>query len=249
MGLYRVLLFNRKIICGNSEIFINSVNVLKSKFVTCHMMNTSENKLYKLAFLLSMITIFYNFIEGIISTIFGATDDTLALFGFGVDSFVEVLSGIGIAHMIMRMKKHPVHKRDSFEITALKITGTAFYLLVAGLTIGAIMSVILDSQPQTTRVGIIISVISILTMYFLYRTKLNVGNKLKSEPIISDAHCTKTCFYLSFILLISSVAWEFFKIPYIDAAGSLGIAWYAFKEGREAFEKANTITLSADSCC
>ena len=52
------------------------------------------------AFILSLITVGYNTIEGIISTFFGATDDTLALFGFGVDSFAEVLSGIGITHMI-----------------------------------------------------------------------------------------------------------------------------------------------------
>jgi divalent metal cation (Fe/Co/Zn/Cd) transporter len=92
--------------------------------------------------------------------------------------------------------------------------------------------------------GIIISTVSIATMYILYRQKLKVGTHLNSEPIISDANCTKTCFYLSFILLGSSAIYELFKIPYIDAIGSLGIAWYAFKEGKEAFEKARTKELS-----
>ena len=53
----------------------------------------------------------------------------------------------------------------------------------------------------------------------------------------SDANCTKTCFYLSFILLASSFIYEVWQIAYIDAIGSLGIAWYAFKEGKEAFDK------------
>ena len=53
-----------------------------------------KNSLYKKAFFLSLFTIFYNIIEGIVSIYFGATDETLALFGFGVDSFVEVLSGL-----------------------------------------------------------------------------------------------------------------------------------------------------------
>jgi divalent metal cation (Fe/Co/Zn/Cd) transporter len=207
-------------------------------------------KTLKYAFTLSLITIFYNLVEGSISTWFGSSDETLALFGFGVDSFVEVLSGIGIAHMILRMKKHPIDSHDEFEITALKITGWAFYLLVAGLIFGAAIAIIYQSRPDTTVAGIIISIISILTMFFLYSQKLKVGQKLKSDPIISDAKCTKTCFYLSFILLGSSLIYEFFKVPYIDAIGSLGIAWYAYREGREAFGKAKTKTLAcADDCC
>ncbi|MBV6639633.1 MAG: cation transporter [Cyclobacteriaceae bacterium] len=209
----------------------------------------SKSKL-DLAYYLALITIFYNLIEGGVSTFFGTSDETLALFGFGVDSFVEVLSGIGIAHMILRMKNHPVENRDQFEVTALRITGTAFYLLVAGLVVGAFLSIYYASEPETTRVGVIISILSIVTMYFLYRYKLKVGHELDSQPIISDANCTKTCFYLSFILLASSLLYELFKIPYVDALGSLGIAWYAFKEGREAFEKAKRKSVACgDGCC
>ena len=208
-----------------------------------------STKLLNKAYILSLITIFYNLVEGGVATFYGAQDETLALFGFGLDSFVEVLSGIGIAHMIWRMKKNDISKRDSFEKTALKITGTAFYLLTAGLIIGAVNNIYLGTKPDTTIIGLAISVLSILTMYFLYKAKLGVGHKLNSAPIISDANCTKTCFYLSFILLGSSLFYELLKIPYIDAIGSLGIAWYAFKEGKEAFEKANTGSLTCNDNC
>lgn len=213
------------------------------------MEQTSIEKKYRWAYLLSIITICYNLAEGVLSTSFGAADETLALFGFGVDSFVEVLSGIGIAHMILRMKQHPVHMRDGFEVRALKITGVAFYILTAGLCIGAVMSMVYRSVPQTTVAGIVIAAISILTMYFLYRSKLKVGKELESAPIISDAHCTRTCFYLSFILLGSSLTYEFFRIPFVDALGSLGIAWYAYREGKEAFEKAALKKLGCGDCC
>lgn len=202
------------------------------------------------AFILSFITIGYNLIEGVVSTFFGASDDTLALFGFGLDSFVEVLSGVGIAHMIYRMRRNPVTERDVFEIRALKITGTALYLLTAGLIIGAVLAVMSQSEPDTTLMGIIIAGLSILTMYFLYREKIKVGKQLDSQPIISDAKCTKSCFYLSFILLTSSLLYELWQIPYVDALGSLGIAWYAWKEGKEAFEDAKSKSLSSkDDCC
>ena len=79
------------------------------------------------------------------------------------------------------------------------------------------------------------------------RAKLKVGGSLKSDAIIADANCTKTCFYLSIILLTSSILFEVFSLYYIDILGSLGIAWFAFSEGKEAFEKASSSSLSC--CC
>ncbi|MDT0642660.1 cation transporter [Zunongwangia sp. F363] len=216
------------------------------------MENQDKEKVQKglhYAMILSVITIAYNTIEGIVSTFFGASDETLALFGFGLDSFVEVLSGVGIAHMIYRMKRNSINERDKFEITALRITGTALYILTAGLIVGAGISIFNQSEPETTMAGIIVAGISILTMYFLYAEKMKVGKKLDSKPIISDAKCTKTCFYLSFILLASSLIYEIWQIPYIDALGSIGIAWYAWKEGKEAFENAKSKSLSCSSDC
>jgi divalent metal cation (Fe/Co/Zn/Cd) transporter len=208
------------------------------------MMGYIANKLLRIALVLSLITIVYNLLEGIISVYFGIGDETLALLGFGVDSFVEVISGIGIAHMVIRMRKANVETRDRFEITALRITGFSFYLLTVGLIAGSAINIVNNSKPVTTIPGIIISGISILTMYFLMTYKLKIGKALKSEAIISDAHCTRTCFYLSIILLFASGLYEIFNIGYIDILGSLGIAWFAFKEGREAFEKARSKSIA-----
>ncbi len=202
------------------------------------------NKLLKKALILGIITVAYNIIEGLVSVFFGAKDETLALLGFGIDSFVEVISGIAIVHMILRMKYSKVNTRDKFERTALIINGSAFYLLTAGLIAGSALNIIYNIKPETTFAGIIISVISIGTMYYLMKAKLSVGRELKSDAIIADANCTKTCFYLSFILLASSGLYEIFKIGYFDVLGSLGIAYYAFKEGRESFEKSRSENLS-----
>ena len=209
--------------------------------------NEHNSKNLLIAFYLSLITVFYNLVEGLISVYFGSVDDTLALFGFGVDSFVEVISGLGILHMILRMKKYPIEQRDNFERTALKITGFSFYVLAFGLIIGSIINLIYNFQPQTTFWGILVSSISIVTMYILVKFKLKVGKSLKSDAIIADANCTKTCLYLSFILLASSLSYEILRIGYLDLAGSLGIAYFAYKEGKESLEKAKSNNLSC-SC-
>lgn len=202
-----------------------------------------RNKLLLKASVLIMITIFYNLAEGIVSVYFGAGEETLALLGFGIDSFVEVISGIGIAHMILRMKYSKVQTQDTFEKTALKITGTAFYLLTAGLIIGSVLNLINNVKPETTIPGIIIALISILTMYWLMTSKLKIGKAMQSDAVIADANCTKTCFYLSFILLASSGLYELFNLMYFDIIGSLGIAYFAFNEGKEAFEKVKSGNL------
>ena len=89
---------------------------------------------------LALITIFYNIVEGVVSVAFGIRDETIALFGFGLDSFVEVISGIGIWHMISRMRINTASNSDRFEQTALKVTGTAFYILAIGLIMTAAIS-------------------------------------------------------------------------------------------------------------
>lgn len=206
----------------------------------------SVKKYISIALLLSLVTIFYNLAEGIVSVYFGIDDETLALLGFGLDSFVEVISALGILHMILRMKRtgNDPASRDKFERTALRITGFSFYLLTAGLVFGSVMNVIQGSQPETTIVGVIISSISIATMWFLMTYKKKIGQKLGSDAIIADANCTKTCFYLSIVLLASSGLYEVLRIGYIDVIGSLAIAWFSFSEGKEAFEKARSDQLA-----
>jgi divalent metal cation (Fe/Co/Zn/Cd) transporter len=195
------------------------------------------NRLYKIAFALAIFTIIYNIAEGIISTYLGFDDESLALFGFGADSFIEVISGLGIAHMIIRIHLQPNSNRDNFERTALRITGYAFYALVVALVITSIYNIWIGHRPVSTFWGIVISVVSILVMWFLVLSKRRVGKKLNSDPILADANCTMVCVYMSIILLVSSGIYELTSIPYIDSIGTLGLSYFAFTEGKECFEK------------
>jgi divalent metal cation (Fe/Co/Zn/Cd) transporter len=206
----------------------------------------SEQKFYRHAYWLSLFTIFYNVAEGIISMVLGYADETLSLFGFGADSFIEVISGIGIAIMIWRIKQNPNSPKSIFEITALKITGTAFYLLSAGLFAGIILNLINHHKPATTLWGIIISLVSIAVMVWLMNAKKSIGKKLHSEPIIADANCTKICVYMSLVLLVSSLVYELTGFAYADVIGAAGLIYFSITEGKEAFEKAKG---KEDICC
>ena len=198
----------------------------------------NKKHLYKIAFWLAVFTIGYNIIEGLISTYFGYADESLALFGFGADSFIEVISGLGIAHMILRIKQKPESNRDGFERTALLITGYSFYALVLFLSATGFYNLWTGHKPVTTFWGVIISIISIAVMWALMYGKTKVGNQLNSAPILADAACTRVCIYMSVVLLVSSGIYEFTNIGYIDSIGTLGLAYLSFKEGRECFDKA-----------
>ena len=197
----------------------------------------TTGRLYRIAFGLAVFTIFYNILEGIISIYLGYEDESLSLLGFGVDSFIEVISGLGIAHMVLRIQHHPGSNRDAFERTALRITGYAFYSLVIGLIASSIYNLWTGHKPTTTLWGVIISVVSIGVMWALIYGKTKIGKQLNSEAILADAECTRVCIYMSFILLVASGIYELTEIGYIDSIGTLGLAWLSFKEGQECFEK------------
>jgi len=206
---------------------------------------TSANKYWQSALWLALFTVFYNFAEGLISIYFGFEDETLTLFGFGVDSFIEVLSGIGILAMVLRIRQHPDTPRSQFEQTALRITGASFYLLAAGLDATSIYNLFTAHKPTTTLPGFIISVVSIAVMWALVSAKRKVGHALNSSPILADANCTMVCIYMSIVLLASSLIYQFTGFGFIDSLGALGLIYFSFSEGKEAFEKA----AGMDDCC
>ena len=198
---------------------------------------------------LALITIFYNLIEGVVSVLFGLEDGTVALFGFGVDSFVEVISGVGIWHMVRRMRQNSGSLPDRFEATALRVTGSAFYLLSAGLVVTAAVNVYRGQKPETTFWGIVVSLISIVSMLFLMKYKVKIGKRFNSRALLADAACTKTCIYLSVVLLAASLGFEFTGIGMLDSLGAAGIAVLSFREGREAFGKARGEACSCQGKC
>ncbi len=140
--------------------------------------------------------------------------------------------------MVRQMKHNPDANPSPFEEKALRITGTAFFILAAGLIITAGINLFTGHRPETTFWGIVIALISIFTMWALIHFKVKVGRQLNSNAILEDANCTKACLYLSFILLLASVGFELTGIGGIDSIGAILIAILAFREGRESFEKA-----------
>jgi divalent metal cation (Fe/Co/Zn/Cd) transporter len=206
---------------------------------------STTNKYWTYALWLALFTIFYNLAEGLVSIFFGINDEALTLFGFGVDSFIEVMSGIGILAMVLRIRQNPETPRSQFERTALRVTGTSFYLLAVGLGATAIYNVFSAHKPTTTLPGLIISLVSVAVMWALVAGKRKVGRTLDSAPILADANCTMVCIYMSIVLLAASLIYQLTGFGFVDSIGALGLIYFSYSEGKESFEKA----AGMDDCC
>ncbi|MCA0364134.1 MAG: cation transporter [Bacteroidetes bacterium] len=204
-------------------------------------MEKSEEKYYHWAVGLSWFTIIYNILEGLVSTFYGFADETLSLFGFGLDSFIEMISGIGILVMVKRITANPTSEKSDFEKKALNITGYSLYALAILLVITAAISIYQKHQPESTIPGVLVASVSIGIMWWLIQKKIEVGKALHSDAIVADANCARVCMYMSMVLLGSSLLNFLFPVLYIDALGALGIAWFSYTEGKESLEKAKGI--------
>jgi divalent metal cation (Fe/Co/Zn/Cd) transporter len=208
--------------------------------------STNVTRFYQYALWLGFFTVGYNLLEGLVSIFFGAQDEALTLFGFGVDSFIEVLSGIGIIAMVLRIRQNPDAPRSQFERTALRITGTSFYLLAGGLALTAIYNIFTKHKPETTLPGLIISLISIAMMWALVSAKRKVGRALNSAPILADANCTLVCIYMSLVLLAASLIYQFTGFGFVDSLGAIGLIYFSINEGKESFEKAKGMECNCE---
>ncbi len=222
--------------------------ILLESAIISQMTNSRINtdRYFQYALWLGFFTVFYNLLEGLVSISFGINDEALTLFGFGVDSFIEVLSGIGIIAMVYRIRRNPEGPRTAFERSALRVTATSFFLLSVGLAITAIYNLIIGHKPTTTLPGVIISLISIAMMWALVAAKNKVGNTLHSAPILVDAKCTLVCIYMSLVLLASSMVYKLTGFGFLDSIGALGLIYFSLNEGRESLKRARGMDYPDD---
>lgn len=194
--------------------------------------------LRKKALLLSYFTVGYNIIEGIVSIIAGIlASGSIALIGFGLDSFIESLSG-GI--MIWRFNKHgKVSEEDEEKIEkrATKLVAITFFILAVYVLYESIRKLYLHEKPESSLFGIIIAIVSMIVMPVLFYAKLKTGKALNSSSLIADSKETLACVFLSVALLIGLVLNYVFGFWQADPIVGFVIVIFLIKEGIETIRE------------
>ncbi len=190
--------------------------------------------LHKKALFLSYFTVGYNILEGIVSVGAGLMSGSTALLGFGMDSFVESLSG---SIMIWRFRKHgnmSKEEEEKIEKKAIRFVAYTFFILGAYVLYESVKKLYLQEAPEASLIGIIIAVLSLIIMPLLYILKNRTGKALNSKSLVADSKQTLICVFMSIALLIGLGANYFYGIWWLDPLVGTLIAGLLFNEGRNA---------------
>jgi len=188
---------------------------------------------------LEYFTVGWNAIEGVVAVAFGVIAGSIALVGFGLDSFIEVTSGLTL---LWRMSVDAdVHRRELNEKRALRIVGACFLLLAAYVAYESASDLWSKTAPEHSVPGIILACVSLIVMPLLSRAKRRVGHALGSAAMHADAKQTEFCTYLSAILLFGLLFNATFGLWWADPVAGLVMVPIIAKEGVEG--------LRAKTCC
>src|SRR5690242_14163665 len=148
---------------------------------------------------LEYFTIAWNSLEGLVAIAAGALAGSISLVGFGIDSFIEVVSGLVL---LWRMSVDAdIHRRERNERLSLRIVGVCFLALAVYVGYESVSDLITQRVPEHSLSGIILACASLVVMPFLSRAKRKVGDELRSKAMHADAKQTDFCVYLAAILL------------------------------------------------
>lgn len=188
----------------------------------------------KKALLLSFATVGYNLVEGVVAVLVGIATNSSALLGFGLDSFIESLSG---SVMIWRFGKNRSEEdEERVEQKAQKLVAYTFFILGVYVLFDASKQLITHQEPEKSLFGIVVAVLSLLIMPALTLAKYRTGKQLKSKSLIADSKQTLACVIMSVTLLLGVGLNYIFGLWWADPIAGITIALLLFHEGKEALE-------------
>lgn len=192
-------------------------------------------RLGRSAKLLAALSVTYNVAEGIIAIAAGAAAGSIALVGFGLDSFVEVSSGL----IILWQFSHKIP--EDKEQQALRLLAFSFFALAAYVGFESIRGLVTGNNAESSNVGIGLAIASLIIMPFISLAQRRTGKALRSNAVVADSTQTLLCTYLSAVLLAGLVLNATLGWSWADPIAGLIIAGVAVREGIEAW--------NGEGCC
>lgn len=182
--------------------------------------------------LLAWLTIAWNALEGAVGIGAGVAAGSIALVGFGADSYVEMFAGAVIVWRLAQ-ERHGRAVSEAAEQRAVRLIAITFFLLAVGVGFESVRKLVTGARPDESVVGIVLAIVSLIVMPLLARAKRRVGERMGSRALQADATETSLCVWLSAILLAGLVANAAFAWWWADPVAGLAIVYIAGKEGVE----------------
>jgi divalent metal cation (Fe/Co/Zn/Cd) transporter len=199
--------------------------------------------------LLAGASVSYNLVEAMVAISAGSVAGSVALVGFGLDSVVEVASGL----IILWQFRHPLP--ETREHKALRLIALSFFGLAAYVAFESVRALLGQSSADTSSIGIGLAIASLVVMPLLSFAQRRTGKALNSNAVVADSTQTLLCTYLSAVLLIGLLLNATLGWYWADSVAGLVIAAIALREGIQAWQGKgccapnSTAATCEDGCC
>lgn len=190
-------------------------------------------RLGRRAQLLAAASVGYNLVEAVIAVTAGLVAGSVALVGFGLDSVVEVSSGL----IILWQFRHRLP--ETRERQALRMLAVSFFALAGYVGFESVRVLATGNDPDSSPVGIGLAIASLIVMPLLSRAQRRTGKALGSRAVVADSTQTLLCSYLSAVLLAGLLLNATLGWGWADPIAALVIAGVAVREGVEAWKGNN----------
>jgi cation diffusion facilitator family transporter len=198
-------------------------------------MDDFRRKLLKRAFALEVMTVVWNIFEGLIATIAGVLAGSVALVGFGVDSFIETVSGVVVGRRFyLELRQQSPETTEELERRASRIAGALLLALAAYILIDAARHLFgFGREAEKSYVGIVLTIVSLIVMPILGWSKLRTARGLGSKALRADAYETITCAWLSLTTLVGLALNAAFGWSWADPLAACVLVPLIVREGLE----------------
>jgi len=201
-----------------------------------HIDAADRPRLLARALRLEYVTVGWNVVEGFVAIAAALASGSVALLGFGIDSFVESASGSVLIWRLLAERRATDEERiEHVERRARRLVAASLALLAAYVAWDSITSILAGERPQPSVVGIVLAAVSLAVMWWLARAKRRVGIALGSRALTADAFQTDACFWLSLFLLVGIGANALFGFWWADPLAALGMTVFIGREALEAW--------------
>ncbi len=199
---------------------------------------------HRRALLAEYFTVGWNIVEGVVAVTAGVLAGSIALVGFGLDSYIEVASGLVL---IWRLRKHGFsdqEEEEAAEKRAILFVGATFVLLALYVLYESGKKLYFHEHPQESLLGIILAIVSLIVMPVLALYKKKIAAEINSRALRADALETLACSYLSLTLLLGLGANALFGWWWADPVAALAMIYFLVREGVEAIQEGREDPLS-----
>ena len=195
----------------------------------------------RLGLRLEWLTVGWNVVEGMVAVSAALSAGSVALLGFGIDSFVESASGTVLIWRLRAERRTSVEQMERIERRAQRLVAVSLFGLAIYIAAEAAVRLIAHERPGVSAAGIAVTILSLGVMWWLARAKRDAARALGSRALEADAVQTTACFWLSLIVLSGIALNAVFGWWWADPLAALGMTYFLVREARGAWR--------GDECC